>query len=254
MLSMWTRRLSLGFVVALAVWAPRAMAQAVYGGIAGTVTDSSGAAVPETRLTLTSLERKTVDTAISNASGFYLKDRLLPGAYAVTAERAGFKEVHVPSVMVYLDTQTQVDLALYPGPVTETVTVEAQGQLLKTDRADVATTLGAQEIEDLPNLDRNFTRFVLLSPGAIQLPWQHAASENPHRKRRGTVGPRSSRPGPRNARPRGPGAAPFIEARCLCGDSVQFEPGPDSLRPGAMACDEHWESGNALRLAPERQK
>jgi outer membrane receptor protein involved in Fe transport len=179
MLLIWARRLWLGFFVAFAVWAPRARAQAVYGGIAGTVTDSSGAAVAEARLTITSLERKTVDTAISNASGFYLKDRLLPGAYAVTAERAGFKEVRVPSVMVYVDTQTRVDLELYPGPVTETVIVEAQGQLLKTDRADVATTLGAHEIKDLPNLDRNFTRFVLLSPGAIQLPWQHASSENP---------------------------------------------------------------------------
>ena len=170
---------SLGLLLALP-WPPRpASAQAVYGSIAGTVTDSSGAAVPETRLTITSLERKTVDTAISNASGFYLRDRLLPGPYAVRAERAGFKEVHVPSVMLYVDTQTPVDLVLHPGPVTETVTVEAQGQLLKTDRADVATTLAAQEITDLPNLDRNLTRFVLLSPGAIQLPWQHAASENP---------------------------------------------------------------------------
>jgi hypothetical protein len=89
--SMCARR-GLGFVVVFAMWAPHARAQAVYGSIAGTVIDSSGATVPDARLTLTSLERKTVDTAISNASGFYLKDRLLPGAYAVTAERAGFKE------------------------------------------------------------------------------------------------------------------------------------------------------------------
>jgi hypothetical protein len=170
---------SLGLLLAL-LWPTRpASAQALYGSVAGTVTDSSGAAVPEARLTITSRERRTVDTAISNASGFYLRDRLLPGAYAVEAARAGFKEVHVPSVMVYVDTQTRVDLELYPGPVTETVTVEAQGQLLKTDRADVATTLGAQEITDLPNLDRNFTKFLLLSPGANQVPWQHASSENP---------------------------------------------------------------------------
>jgi outer membrane receptor protein involved in Fe transport len=179
MLSIRASRLWLGFLVAFAVWAPRARAQAVYGGIAGTVTDSSGAAVPEARLTITSLERKTVDTAISNASGFYLKDRLLPGAYAVTAGRVGFKEAHVPSVMVYLDTQTQVVLVLHPGPVAETVTVEVRGQLLKTDRADVATTLGAREITELPNLERNFTKFLLLTPGASQTPWQHAASENP---------------------------------------------------------------------------
>jgi hypothetical protein len=85
MLSMWARRLWLGLIVTFAVPAPRARAQAVYGGIAGTVTDSSGAAVAEAHLTITSLERKTVDTAVCNTSGFYLRDRLLPGAYAVTA-------------------------------------------------------------------------------------------------------------------------------------------------------------------------
>jgi outer membrane receptor protein involved in Fe transport len=179
MLSTQTGRRSLAVLIALAFWAPRARAQAAYGSMAGTVTDAFGAAVPEARLTITSLERKTVDTVVSNASGFYLKDRLVPGAYAVTAGHAGFREVHVESAMVYLDTQTRVDLALDPGPVTETVTVEGQGQLLKTDRADVATTLSSQEVTDLPNLDRNFTRFVLLAPGTLQTPYQQAASENP---------------------------------------------------------------------------
>ena len=51
--------------------------------------------------------------------------------------------------------------------------------LLKTDRADVATTFDSKQITDLPVLDRNFTKFVLLTPGTQQLGWQHAASENP---------------------------------------------------------------------------
>jgi len=59
------------------------------------------------------------------------------------------------------------------------MTVEAEGQLLKTDRADVASTLGGQEIADLPSVGRNFTRVMLLTPGATELPWQHASSENP---------------------------------------------------------------------------
>src|SRR5205814_4603543 len=48
-----------------------------------------------------------------------------------------------------------------------------------TDRADVATRFSTKEITDLPVLDRNFTKFLLLSPGTQQLMWQHAASENP---------------------------------------------------------------------------
>src|SRR2546427_2254803 len=65
------------------------------------------------------------------------------------------------------------------GEVSENVTVSGFSPILKTDRADVATTFDAHQISDLPILDRNFTRFILLTPGTQQQLWQHAASENP---------------------------------------------------------------------------
>ena len=52
---------------------------------------TTGATVPGATVTVTSLERKTVDTVVSNESGLYVKDRLLPGTYEVKAELAGFK-------------------------------------------------------------------------------------------------------------------------------------------------------------------
>jgi outer membrane receptor protein involved in Fe transport len=152
----------------------------VYGSIAGTVADSSGARVPGASLTVTSLERGTVDTVTSNASGYYLKDRLLPGRYEVKAELRGFKTQVVAPVVVGVDAQTKVDPVLAPGDVNEVVTVTATGgQLLKTDRADVATSFEARQVTDLPVLERNLTRFVLLTPGAQEDPRQHAAAENP---------------------------------------------------------------------------
>ena len=51
--------------------------------------------------------------------------------------------------------------------------------LLKVDRADVSTRFDTKQLTDLPVLDRNFTKFILLTPGTQQLQWQHAASENP---------------------------------------------------------------------------
>ena len=59
------------------------------------------------------------------------------------------------------------------------MTVTGFTPLLKTDRADVATTFDTKQLTDLPVLDRNFTKFILLTPGTQQLGWQHAASENP---------------------------------------------------------------------------
>jgi hypothetical protein len=117
---------------------------------------------------------------VTNDSGLYLKERLLPGNYEVKIEAAGFKQKVVSSVRVDVDTQTKVDAVLETGAVTDTVTVSAgEGQLLKTDRADVATTFDQKQVTDLPILDRNFTKFILLTPGTQQLSWQHAASENP---------------------------------------------------------------------------
>ena len=63
----------------VAVEGPFAAAQAVYGSISGTVRDNSGGVLPGVTVTITSLERKTTDVVVSNESGFYLKDRLLPG-------------------------------------------------------------------------------------------------------------------------------------------------------------------------------
>ena len=62
--------------------------------------------------------------------------------------------------------------------MTESVMVEGSS-LLKSDRADVATTFNTEQLTELPVLDRNFTKFVLLTPGAARLGWNHATSENP---------------------------------------------------------------------------
>jgi hypothetical protein len=165
---------------ALFVVAPStAAAQAVYGSIGGIVKDSSGAAMPGATVTVTSVDRKTVDTVVANESGFYVKDRLLPGVYEVKAELPGFKTAVLREVTVNVDTQTPINFELQVGEVSEQIEVTGGSPLLKTDRADVSTNFDSKQITDLPVLDRNFTKFILLTPGTQQLGWQHAASENP---------------------------------------------------------------------------
>jgi Carboxypeptidase regulatory-like domain/TonB dependent receptor-like, beta-barrel len=156
-----------------------AHAQAVYGSISGTIKDNTGGILPGVAVIITSLERKTTDEVISNESGFYMKERLLPGAYEVRAELSGFKQAIFSGVNVSVDTNTPLNISLEIGQVSETVMVTGVSPLLRTDRADVATTFETRQITDLPVLDRNFTKFVLLTPGTQQLGWQHAASENP---------------------------------------------------------------------------
>ena len=135
--------------------------------------------MPGVTVTITSVERQTVDSVVTNESGLYSKDRLIPGTYEVKAELASFKTAVVPRVQVNVDTQTPVDFTMDVGQLTETVEVTGGSPLLKTDRADVATTFDQRQLTEAPVLDRNFTKFILLTPGAQQLGWQHAASENP---------------------------------------------------------------------------
>jgi outer membrane receptor protein involved in Fe transport len=168
------------FLLVVLAWsAAPARAQAVYGSVAGMVTDSTGGVVPGATVTIPSVDRQTADTVVTNESGRYVKERLLPGNYEVKAELAGFKTAVYSDIRVNVDTQTTLDIRMAIGEVTENVTVTGFSPVLKTDRADVASSFDARQITDLPVLDRNFTKFILLTPGTQQLQWQHAASENP---------------------------------------------------------------------------
>ena len=159
--------------------AERSVAQAVYGSIFGTVTDSSGAAVPNATVTITEIARNAVITARTNSDGNFNQTRLAPGMYRIRVEAPGFKIAVVDEVVVNVDTVSPANIQLQAGAVSEEVTITAEAPLLKTDRADVATTFETRQVTDLPILDRNFTKFILLTPGTQQLQWQHAASENP---------------------------------------------------------------------------
>lgn len=167
-------------LLALTLSAGTASAQAVYGSIYGTVTDSTGAAVPNAQITVTDIAKGTSVNVTSNSSGDFNADHLIPDEYTVKVTAQGFKSFQQDAIRVFADTSAKVTAALTIGGASETVEVSADAQpQLKADRADVSTTLTSQEIVDLPIPDRNFTNLQLLLPGAQQLGWSHAASENP---------------------------------------------------------------------------
>jgi Carboxypeptidase regulatory-like domain/TonB dependent receptor len=177
------RSVLFGAVFAIALLlssAPRVHAQAVYGGISGTVTDPQGAAVVGAKVTVTDQAKGTVQEATTNESGNYNVTHLVPDPYSVRVEAAGFKATESKGIVVGVDATSRVDLQVQLGATTESVEVTSEAPQLKTDRADVATTFNSKAIEDLPIYNRNFTTFQLLSPGTQRLNgWNHAASENP---------------------------------------------------------------------------
>lgn len=159
--------------------APYASAQAVYGSIFGTVTDPSGASVPGAKVTVTSQKQGTSEIVTANETGNYNVYHLIPGAYDLSFEGQGFKKTERKGVTVSADVATRVDSAMQLGGATETVEVTGEAPQLKTDRADVATLFSEKQVAELPIFNRNFTQFVLLTPGTQQQSWSHASSENP---------------------------------------------------------------------------
>ncbi|HEX3662144.1 MAG TPA: carboxypeptidase regulatory-like domain-containing protein [Acidobacteriaceae bacterium] len=174
-------RLLPAFAVAIALcFSSLSHAQAVYGSIYGTVTDASGAVVPNAKVTITDVSKGTSSSVTTNASGGYVAEHLIPDSYNVKVEASGFQAFEADGVSVAADTSPRIDAQLKTGSTSTTVTVSANTiPELKTDRADVATEFTTREVEDLPIPDRNFTNMQLLLPGAQALSWNHAADENP---------------------------------------------------------------------------
>jgi hypothetical protein len=154
-------------VAALLVCSMRpAFAQLTTADILGTVTDPTGAAVPNATIVVTNVDTRTGRTVTSNASGEYDVTLLPVGRYTVTAKAPGFKIATTADVAVEAGDHAQTDIRLATGGANETVTVEAQTPLLQADNATVSSTVTAKAVQDLPLNGRNFVQLVALVPGA----------------------------------------------------------------------------------------
>jgi hypothetical protein len=162
-----------------AIFPPAAFGQAAYGNIIGTVTDPSGADVPDAKVTATDLAKGITQTTTTNAAGHYSLNNLTPGNYTVAIEAKGFKKFVQESLPVIVGTSSTLNTTLEVGSATESVTVTGAPPLIETDRAEVSTDLSSGQIGAMPILDRNFTQLQLLLPGTSKMPWQHGQTENP---------------------------------------------------------------------------
>lgn len=132
--------------------------------ISGTVTDQSGAVVPNATIELREPATNAVRTATTSQSGTYVITNVPPGMYQVSATAAGFKKSVVSSVKAEVGRSHTVNVGLTIGDVSATVEVTATGQELQTLDASVGNVLGAAELSRMPNLNRDATSLLLLQP------------------------------------------------------------------------------------------
>lgn len=146
-----------------------AFGQAVTGSLVGTVTDSSGAAVPNAKVSLAETRTGIAQNTTSNQSGNYSFPSLPPGNYRVEVELQGFRKAVKSGIDVLVNSTVRADLEMTPGAVTEVVDVRAEGALLQTDRSDTGRKIETRQLADLPlTYNRNFQSLLNLVPGTVR--------------------------------------------------------------------------------------
>jgi hypothetical protein len=146
-------------------------AQTSNGTLVGTVTDPTGAAVPNAKIKAVSPEYGQPLEATTDSAGTYRMDSVQPGTYAVTISAPGFADLQVTDVVMRGSITTTVDGALQIGAVSKTVVVEASAaQTIDTQSGQLGESLGKEEIENLPYTSFNPAELAQTLPGVQDIP------------------------------------------------------------------------------------
>ena len=140
-------------------------AQVTSAAVVGTITDTSGAALPGATVTARNVETGFVRAVPTNEAGAYRLDFLPTGTYVLEISLSGFKTERRSSVVLTVNDTARVDASLAVGGLTEAVTVEGRSADINTSTADLSKTVDAAAIQSLPLVDRNVYSLLDLTPG-----------------------------------------------------------------------------------------
>ncbi len=153
-------------LMAIVLFSPRLMwtQSLTTGEINGTVTDPSGAAVPNATVTLKNNATGQTSTATSNSTGAYRFGLLNPGSYTVSASSQGLQATQ-RTVSVAVGQGSTVNIAMQLASASQTVEVTAEAGVLQTDNGNVATTISPEIVASMPNPGNDLSYYVQTAPG-----------------------------------------------------------------------------------------
>src|SRR5262249_35088965 len=155
----------LGVLALLLAMAVPVVAQERFGGLAGTVTDSSKLPVPGATVTATNKETGATRTVVTGGDGTYNLPEIRPGRYTVAIELQGFQKVTADDVLVLLGKTFNVSAELKPGQVSEVVNVTGDAEKqVDLKNVTLAHNVTSEEIDRLPKT-RSFQGIALTAPG-----------------------------------------------------------------------------------------
>jgi hypothetical protein len=164
----------------LALIVPRTASGQASAGITGTVTDPSGAVVPNADVTVTNEATNVADKTITSSAGTYAFRGLNPGRYTVNVEAQGFKKNVQSGVVVEVSKTDTVDVTLATGAANETVQVVADTVSLNTTQPEMGSTIEPVVVQALPNevsgRGRQVDQLQFLAPGTTGSTFSHRVS------------------------------------------------------------------------------
>src|SRR5438477_11916613 len=153
-----------------------AFAQVQNGQFSGTVTDPSGAAIPNAKVTVTNTGTNLSVSTTTNQSGLYVAKELPVGTYKITAEAKGFKTITNNNVVLNAGTIERADFKMQLGQAREVVEVTGEVATVNTEDSKLANTVTSTQVENLPLNGRNVYDLIQMAPGAVNV--RGVVSEN----------------------------------------------------------------------------
>jgi len=158
----------------------------------GTVTDATGAVIPNANVKINNKSTGELRTAISNGAGLYSFNLLPAGIYEVRVSVAGFSTAAFENVEVAVSHTTTIDAQLSPSQQATTVMVEALGaSLVDVEKSDVSRSVSPVEVENFPSTRAISSASLFSRRGrgrsALTIPPRHATASSPPMDRAGAM-------------------------------------------------------------------
>ena len=167
--TLWSRRVTFLLMFLVCMGCPTLFGQRESGAIQGTVSDESGAVIPNAKVNLTSEETAFTLPAETASNGTYVFNPIKIGTYTVSVEVKGFEKAVHPHIALHVQEHLVVDFQLHPGLVTQTVEVTSAVPLLQTQNSSVGQVVGSKQVNDLPLNGRNFTFLAQITAGVTPM-------------------------------------------------------------------------------------
>jgi|SRR5579871_277956 len=159
----------IAFVACCLLMSSLARAADPTGTIAGTVLDPSGASIVGARIIVTNTGTGFTREGTTGSDGGFVFPLLPVGIYNLTVDSSGFRRYEQTGIEVKTDQSSTVAVSMQIGAANESVTVEANAEMVQTRSGALSQVIGQQKIIELPLNGRNAAALVLLAPGTADL-------------------------------------------------------------------------------------